>query len=96
VEELKKKAEARLAQLRGLGFTKANIYGINEAGGLNVFYLFMDDPTVYGQPINPVVPQRRLFKSTAITVVTAIAIAAAALMSFRERGTKKENEKIGR
>ena len=93
VAELKKKADARLAQLKGLGFTKANIYGYDEAGGLNVFYLFMDNPTVYGQPLNPIVPQRRLFKSAAITVVTAIAVAVAALISFRERGMKKETEK---
>ena len=92
VEELKKNADKRLAQLKGLGFLKANIYGYGEAGGLNVFYLFMDDPTVYGQPINPVVPQRRLFRSAAITVVTAIAIAAAAIMSFRERGMQKNKE----
>ncbi len=92
VEELKKNADARLAQLKGLGFTKANIYGYTEAGGLNVFYLFMDSPPVYGQPIDPVVPQRRLFRSAAITVFTAVAVAAAALISFRERGMKKEKE----
>ena len=43
---------------------------------------------------HPVVPQRRLFRSAAITVVTAIAVAAAAIMSFRERGMK-ETEKKG-
>jgi formate dehydrogenase iron-sulfur subunit len=95
VEELKKKADARLAQLKGLGYDKANIYGYNEAGGLNVFYLFLDRPSVYGQPERPVVPQRRLFKSAALTVVTAIAVAAAAIISFRERGMKKEAEKKG-
>jgi formate dehydrogenase iron-sulfur subunit len=92
VEDLKKKADARLAQLKGLGHDKANIYGYNEAGGLNVFYLFMDSPAVYGQPEKPVVPQRRLFRSAAITVVTAIAVAAAAIISFRERGMKKSEE----
>jgi hypothetical protein len=42
-----------------------------------------------------VVPQRRLFRSAAITVLTAIAVAVAALISFRERGMKKETEKKG-
>ncbi len=92
VEELRKRADARLAQLKGLGYEKANIYGYNEAGGLNVFYLFLDRPSVYGQPEHPVVPQRRLFKSAAITVVTAVAVAAAAIISFRERGVKKSEE----
>ncbi len=92
VEELKKKADTRLAQLKSLGFAKANIYGYSEAGGLNVFYLFMDNPPVYGQPEHPVVPQRRLFRSAAVTVLAAIAVAVAALISFRERGMNKEKE----
>jgi formate dehydrogenase iron-sulfur subunit len=93
VEELKKNADARLAQLKSLGHEKANIYGYTEAGGLNVFYLFLDSPPVYGQPIDPVVPQRRLFRSSAAAVAAAVAIAVAALISFRERGMKKEEEK---
>ncbi len=92
VDQLKAKADARLAQLKSLGFSKANIYGYNEAGGLNVFYLFMDSPVVYGQPVDPVVPQKRLLRSTAITVVTALAVAAAALIGFRERGMRKDKE----
>jgi hypothetical protein len=78
--------------LKSLGHAKANIYGYTEAGGLNVFYLFMDSPPVFGQPIDPVVPQRRLFRSSAAAVAAAVAIAVAALISFRERGMKKEKE----
>jgi hypothetical protein len=47
---------------------------------------------VYGQPEHPVVPQRRLLNSTAVTVITALAVAAAALISFRER-REKDQEK---
>jgi formate dehydrogenase iron-sulfur subunit len=93
VSELKAKANARLDQLKKLGFTKANIYGYDEAGGLNVFYLFLDSPTVYGQPEKVVVPQKRLPLSSVTTIVTAVAIGLAALISFRERGMKKEVEK---
>lgn len=92
VPELKVIADARLAKLKTLGETKANIYGYNEAGGLNVFYLFLDSPTVYGQPEYPVVPQRRLPLSTAATVLGAAAIGVAALISLRERGGKKSEE----
>jgi len=95
VAELKTKADARLVQLKKLGHAKANIYGYNEAGGLNVFYLFLDRPSVYGQPEKVIVPQRRLPVSTVATVVTAVAIGLAALISFRERGMKKEMEKKG-
>jgi len=92
VPELKKKADARLNQLHGLGFSQANIYGYNEAGGLNVFYLFMDKPAVYGQPENPSVPQDRLHVSSGLTVVAAVAVAVGAAVAFRERGEKKDKE----
>ena len=90
VSELKARADARLAQLKALGETRANIYGYTEAGGLNVFYLLLDRPSVYGQPERPVVPQRRLFSSAVTTVFTAVAVGVAALISFRERGVRKK------
>jgi len=92
VPDLKAKADARLAQLKALGATEASIYGYNEAGGLNVFYLLMNTPSVYGQPVNPVVPQQRLVLSSAATILTALAAGVAALVSFRERGAKKRAE----
>jgi formate dehydrogenase iron-sulfur subunit len=92
VSELKATADARLAQLKALGEAKANIYGYNEAGGLNVFYLFMDRPSVYGQPEQPVVPQQRLHLTTATTVLGAAVVGIAALISFRERGKKSQEE----
>lgn len=92
VPELKTGADARLAQLRALGNTKANIYGYTEAGGLNVFYLLDDLPSVYGQPENPVVPQRRLLVSSLVTILVALGIGVTALVSFRERLAGKSEE----
>ncbi len=89
VAELRQKADVRLAQLKNMGQNKANIYGATEAGGLNVFYLLLDRPAVYGQPENPVVPQRRLALSSAVTVIGAALMGLAALVSFRERGAKR-------
>ena len=94
VSSLKVIADKRLAQLKKLGQSKANIYGYAEAGGLNVFYLFLDRPSVYGQPEKVIVPQRRLPLSTAATVVTAVAIGLAALISFRDRRMNKEAGKM--
>ncbi len=88
VSDLKAKADSRLAQLKSLGQNQANIYGYNEAGGLNVFYLLLDRPSVYGQPENPVVPQRRLPLASAMTVIGALAIGLVAMVKFRVRGTK--------
>lgn len=92
VPELKTGADARLAQLRALGNTKANIYGYTEAGGLNVFYLLDDWPSVYGQPENPVVPQRRLLVSSLVTILVTLGIGVTALVSFRERLAGKSEE----
>jgi formate dehydrogenase iron-sulfur subunit len=92
VAELKTKADTRLAQLRKLGETKSNIYGYAEAGGLKVFYLLMDKPEVYGLPDNPVIPQRRKF-SAFNTKLAALLAGFAALISFRERGAKRDEDR---
>ena len=92
VADLKTQADARLAQLKALGATQANIYGYAEASGLNVFYLLLDRPSVYGQPENPVVPQQRLPLSSATAIAGALAMGVAAVISFRERGAKKSEE----
>ena len=92
MRELREKADKRLARLRALGETGANIYGYKEAGGLNVFYLLMDSPSVYGLPEKPVVPQRRLPLSSIATAGAAVAVGAAALVCFRERGAGKDEE----
>lgn len=91
VSDLKDRADRRLAQLKSRGET-ANIYGYTEAGGLNVFYLFADRPAVYGQPENPVVPQRRLLLSSLVTVLVALGIGVTALVNFRERLNGKPGE----
>jgi formate dehydrogenase iron-sulfur subunit len=91
VAALKTAADKRLAQLKSLGHAEANIYGYKEAGGLNVFYLFLDRPQAYGQPETVVVPQKRLPVSSAVTIAGALALGGAALVSFRERGSRPED-----
>ncbi len=94
VPELKAKADARLAKLRALGETRANLYGYREAGGLNVFYLLQDDPAVYGLPENPAVPKRKKFGALPRRFpgvplrLAALATGIAALIGFRERGSR--------
>ncbi len=89
VPALRAKADDRLNQLKAQGHADANIYGYNEAGGLNVFYLFLDRPAVYGIPANPVVPQRQLLLTSGVTIAGALALGLAALVSFRERGGRQ-------
>jgi formate dehydrogenase iron-sulfur subunit len=90
VAELRKIAAARLAQLKKLGESKANIYGSTQAKGLNVFYLLMDKPSVYGLPDNPRVPQRTQDISLGSTVIKAMTLGIAALVAFRERGFRRQ------
>jgi formate dehydrogenase iron-sulfur subunit len=84
IPELKTKADARLARLKALGESKANIYGYTEAGGLNVFYLLLDDPAVFGLPDKPVVQQRKKLSSLG-PGLTALMFGMVALFKFRER-----------
>jgi formate dehydrogenase iron-sulfur subunit len=92
VRELRAGADKRLTQLKTLGRTGVNLYGYTEAGGLNVFYLLMDRPSVYGLPEKPVIPQQRLPFSSIATAAAAVAVGIAALVSFRERRIGKDEE----
>lgn len=92
VADLRTKAQARLSKLQGLGFTVANLYGLTEAGGLNVFYLLMDRPSVYGQPENPIVPLERLALASGAAILGAPAMGLAALFSSRDRGIHQGSE----
>lgn len=94
VSDLQARAQARLAQLKSQGYAAANLYGLSEAGGLNVFYLLLDRPSVYGLPEHPVVPQQRLAVSSLVTVGGALLLGVAALVSFRERGHKAASEPV--
>ena len=87
IDELKKRADARLAQLQSEGHSKAQLYGADEQilGGLNSFYLLLDRPSVYGLPENPKLPSRSVLPSSLLSIGSAIAVGLAALFSFRVR-----------
>jgi len=52
LSDLQSAADRRLAQLRQLGYSNAQLYGRDDTvyGGLNSFFLLMDKPAVYGLP----------------------------------------------
>lgn len=87
IEELKTRAQARLAQLQGAGFQKAQLYGADEKilGGLNSFYLLLDEPEVYGLPRAPKLPSKSVLPSSLFGIGSAVAMGLAALFSFRVR-----------
>jgi formate dehydrogenase beta subunit len=51
--ELLAKAKARVAELKAMGKSNANLYGENELKGLHVLYVLEESPDVYGLPVNP-------------------------------------------
>ncbi len=87
IDQLRKRADARLQQLQGEGFQNAQLYGADDKilGGLNSFYLLLDRPSVYGLPENPKLPSRSVLPSSLLSIGSAIAVGLAALFSFRVR-----------
>ena len=76
-EELAGRARGRLEELRSRGKEKTRLYGLDEMGGLNVFYLLLDEPEAYGLPRDPLPPVRRLAPA-----LLATAAAAAVFFAF--------------
>jgi formate dehydrogenase iron-sulfur subunit len=61
LDELRERADRRLAQLHDLGVPEARLYGHDPndgVGGDGAFFLLLDEPEVYGLPPDPVVPTR--------------------------------------
>ncbi len=85
--ELKKQAQARVAQLHKQGQTEAHLYGADDKvlGGLNAFYLLVDKPEVYGLPSNPIVPSGTVPRSSFWSIFTGLLVALGVLFQFRRR-----------
>lgn len=92
IDELKKRAEQRVATLQAAGQAKARLYGADEKilGGLNAFYLLVDEPETYGLPRNPRLPSRAVRPASLLSIGSAILMALGALIAFRKRGEKED------
>ncbi len=84
LDELRERANTRVAQLHEAGIMDARLYG-NEpedgVGGTGAFFLLLDEPEVYGLPPDPVVTTRDLphmfhrASAAAAGMIAAVAIA---------------------
>jgi formate dehydrogenase iron-sulfur subunit len=84
VHELRALADQRVADLRGQG-VPAYVYGKEEiVGGLNCFFLLVDQPEVYGLPSKPELPSANVDKGFALSALTAAAVAVGSVVSFRK------------
>src|SRR5258707_5192519 len=94
IRELRERAQARVEQLHRTGENRAYLYGADEKmlGGLNSFYLLVDQPEVYGLPPDPKMPTRNLIPASIYAVLGAIVVGIAGIFSFRNRGAKEDQE----
>jgi len=77
LDDLRERAEARLATLQEAGLREARLYGADEddgVGGFGAFFLLLDEPEVYALPPDPVDTVRDLG-----SIWTSAGAAAAAL-----------------
>jgi formate dehydrogenase iron-sulfur subunit len=91
LDELRERAQQRVAELHGAGRPEARLYledpgdGI---GGAGAFFLLLDQPEVYGLPPDPVVTTRdlpRMWRHAA-TAAAGLAVAAVAACLGGRRG----------
>ncbi len=89
VDELRERADARLAKLQEEGWNGAQLYGRDPndgVGGFGAFFLLLDEPEVYGLPPDPVVTTRDLpgiWASTAAATGALLLGVAAAFLGGR-------------
>jgi formate dehydrogenase iron-sulfur subunit len=85
LDELRERADARLAKLDADGWNGAQLYGRDPedgVGGFGAFFLLLDDPEVYGLPPDPVVTTKHLGGMWRNMAVAAAAIAVAVAGAF--------------
>jgi formate dehydrogenase iron-sulfur subunit len=95
IEELRGRAQQRLVQLQTSGEARARLYGDDPngpLGGLNSFYLLVDEPEVYGLPREPELPTKQLAGSSALSAAGAVALGALGLLALRERRIEENRE----
>jgi len=88
LDELRERADARVATLHGAGRTDARLYGHDPAdgvGGDGAFFLLLDEPEVYGLPPDPVVTTRDLPRMWRRAALAGLAMATAAAVAFAGR-----------
>ena len=88
IAELQQRAQRRVEQLQAQGETKAQLYGADRngpLGGLNAFFLLVDEPEAYGLPREPKMPTRNLVKSSMLSTLGAVVMTAIGTLTLRAR-----------
>lgn len=96
-EELVAVAEKRVEALKGAGSQMANVYGVNQVGGLRYIYVLADEPAAYGLPNEPSVPMAtKIWKSltrpfgAVATAGLVLALVVNGVINARNRGLEEK------
>jgi formate dehydrogenase iron-sulfur subunit len=96
LQELQARADKRLGDLHAQGVAEANLYGRDQAvyGGLNAFFLLMDEPEAYKLPntANAVLPGRNNAGGWLTGLATAVLGVLGGLIALRRRGQPPPQE----
>ncbi|MDX6358981.1 MAG: formate dehydrogenase iron-sulfur subunit [Nocardioidaceae bacterium] len=88
LDELRERADLRLAELHDKGVDVARLYGHDPddgVGGDGAFFLLLDEPEVYGLPPDPVVTTRDLVSIWKHVGAAAAALTGLGVVSFLGR-----------
>ncbi len=103
VDELRRRAQARVQTVRAQGQREAYLYGVpgdgytEQIGGLNAFFLLLDRPEVYRLPAAPRLPTRNQPAGWLLGLGSAVVAGVLGLLSFRrERMAALAREAAGR
>ena len=89
VDELRERAEKRVADLQAAGVMNAQLYAEdpeNGVGGAGAFFLLLDEPEVYGFPPDPIVTTAdlpRMWKHAGLAAAGLLLAAASAFVGRR-------------
>ena len=87
VEQLKTHARERLGILHDRGVKEAQLYGVDDNkldGGLNSFFLLLDQPEVYNLPQNPQRPSNNVIPASFWTIVAAAVMGLFGIVIFKK------------
>ncbi len=89
LDELRQRADDRLAAVRDAGLAGARLYGRDPddgVGGFGAFFLLLDEPEVYGLPPDPVASTRRLAGMWRSAARAGLLLAASVALASIGRG----------
>jgi formate dehydrogenase iron-sulfur subunit len=87
VDKLKAHARERLGILHERGVGEARLYGVDDdilEGGLNSFFLLLEEPEVYNLPENPPRPSNNVVPASFWSIVAALVLGMLGIVFFRE------------